>query len=135
LIIQIGGNLFSRKAIDKDRERRIAHPVQFLSTYNEEVYRISSPNPVSKGLIAHPYLNIVISPMDFLDVVNLCLSILGLYGLIISPRYLLPRYIVPSLSALLKETQLLLQNAEKCGAIPLGSQYRTQLDLYENFHR
>ena len=73
--------------------------------------------------------------MDFLDVVNLCLSILGLYGLIISPRYLLPRYIVPSLSALLRETQQLLQSAEKCGAIPLGSQYRTQLDLYENFHR
>ena len=67
--------------------------------------------------------------MRFIDVLGLCLSILGIYGLILYLRYLLPHYVVPLLSALLNETQQLLDRAEALNAIPLESEYRTKLGL------
>jgi len=70
--------------------------------------------------------------MRFIDVLGLCLSVLGIYGLILYLRYLLPYYVVPLLSALLNETQQLLDRAEALSAIPLESEYRTQLGLSAN---
>ena len=66
--------------------------------------------------------------MHFLDVFSFCLSLLGIYGLILPFRYLLPRNIIPLLSLLLDETTQLLDSAEAIGAVPLQSECRTHLD-------
>jgi hypothetical protein len=66
--------------------------------------------------------------MQFLDVFSFCLSLLGIYGLILPFRYLLPRNIIPPLSLLLNETMYLLDSAEATGAVPSQSECRTHLD-------
>ncbi|KAI9510489.1 hypothetical protein F5148DRAFT_1178845, partial [Russula earlei] len=66
--------------------------------------------------------------MRFIDILSLCLSLLGTYGLMRYLRFLLPRNITPSLSVLANETQQLLHRAEGVGAIPQGSKYRSHLD-------
>ena len=68
--------------------------------------------------------------MHFIDILNLSLSSLGIYGLIFSLRYLIPCYIIPCLSVDLNETQQLLNHAETIHAIPPESEYKTNLDLY-----
>jgi hypothetical protein len=70
--------------------------------------------------------------MRFIDIFSFCLSLLGVYSLVLYLRYLLPRYIIPIISVLLSETQQLLERAEAFSAIPLESEYRTCLDMYEN---
>ena len=70
--------------------------------------------------------------MLVLDALSLSLSVLGIYGLVLSLRYLIPCYILPPLSARLKETQQLLNHAEAISAIPPESEHRTHLDLYED---
>ena len=72
--------------------------------------------------------------MHFVDVLSLTLSFLGIYGLILSLRYLIPCCFIPSLSAHLNATQQLLDHAEATNALPLGSEYRTLLDLYDPYH-
>ena len=69
--------------------------------------------------------------MRFIDILSFCLSILGVYGLVLYLRYLLPHYVIPLLSALLNETRQLLDSAEALSAIPLESESRNQLDLCE----
>jgi len=69
-----------------------------------------------------------------IDALSLSLSILGIYGLALSLRYLIPCYIIPLLSARLNETQQLLSHAEAINAIPPESEHRTHLDLYEDFY-
>lgn len=69
-----------------------------------------------------------------LDILSLTLSFLGIYGLILSPRYLIPCYVTPLLSAHLNEAQELLSRAEEISAIPPESEYRRDLDLYENLY-
>ena len=69
--------------------------------------------------------------MRFIDILSFCLSILGVYGLVLYLRYLLPHYVIQLLSALLNETQQLLDRAEALHAIPLESELRSQLDLCE----
>jgi hypothetical protein len=71
--------------------------------------------------------------MRVIDIFSFFLSLLGIYGRVLHIRSLLPYYIIPSLSALLNETQHLLEHAEVIGAIPLGSVHRIQLDWYEDF--
>ena len=71
--------------------------------------------------------------MGFIDILSFCLSILGVYGLVLYLRYLLPHYIIPLISALLNETRQLLDSAEALSAIPLESELRNQLDLCERF--
>ena len=70
--------------------------------------------------------------MLVLDALSLSLSVLGIYGLVFSLRYLIPCYILPLLSARLNETQQLLNHAEAISAIPPESEHRTHLDLYED---
>ena len=86
--------------------------------------------------IDHSRLAILIAllRMHFIDILSLTLSFLGIYGLIISLRYLIPCYIIPFLSAHLDSTQQLLNHAEAINAIPPESEYRTHLDLYGNLY-
>ena len=72
--------------------------------------------------------------MLVIDALSLSLSILGIYGLVFSLRYLIPCYIVALLSARLNEIQQLLSHAEAINAIPPESEHRTHLDLYEDLY-
>jgi hypothetical protein len=72
--------------------------------------------------------------MHATDALSLSLSVLGIYGLALALRYLIPCYIVPFLSARLDETQQLLSHAEAINAIPPESEHRTHLDLYEDLY-
>ncbi|KAH9976139.1 hypothetical protein BGW80DRAFT_1291575 [Lactifluus volemus] len=69
--------------------------------------------------------------MPFIDVFSLFLSILGVYGLILYLRFLIPRYIIQPVSVQLSDTQRLLAHAESIGAIPEASQLRIDLEMYE----
>jgi hypothetical protein len=67
--------------------------------------------------------------MHSIDILSLSLSFLGIYGLVLSLRYLIPRYFIPVSSAHLNATQQLLNHAEATNAIPQESECRTHLDL------
>ena len=69
--------------------------------------------------------------MDFLGVLSLCLSILGIYGLVLYLRFLLPRNVVPCVAEKLSEALEVLDHAESIGVIPQMSEYRTTLAMYE----
>ena len=66
--------------------------------------------------------------MNSVDILNFCLSLLGIYSIIIYLRYLLPRNVVPLISTILDETYQLLGHAEEMGAIPLRSEYKRKLN-------
>jgi hypothetical protein len=66
--------------------------------------------------------------MHFIDILSFCLSLLGVYGLILYFRYLFPCYVIPPLSALLNETKQLLERAEEIGAVPPQSECRIHFD-------
>ena len=70
--------------------------------------------------------------MCAIDILSLCLSVLGNYGPIFLIHYLLPRNVAPLLSTFLDETQQLLGHAEEIGAVPPQSEYEFQLDWYED---
>ncbi|KAH9983548.1 hypothetical protein BJV74DRAFT_615247 [Russula compacta] len=70
--------------------------------------------------------------MDFLSVFSLCLSILGVYGLVLYLRFLLPCNVVPCVAENLSEALQILDHAESIGAIPRASEYRTTLVIFEN---
>jgi len=67
--------------------------------------------------------------MSFIDALSFCLSLLGIYGLVLNFRYLLPCYIIPVLSVLLTEARQLLDNAEAISAIPSESEIRMHFTL------
>jgi len=67
--------------------------------------------------------------MQFIDILSFCLSLLGIYSLVLNFRYLLPCYTIPVLSALLTSTQQLLNNAETISAIPSESEIRMHFNL------
>ncbi len=68
--------------------------------------------------------------MQFTDILNFCFSILGLYGLVHYLRLLIPRNVLPHVSAVLTETEILLDGAESTGVIPQPNDYRSALTLY-----
>lgn len=75
--------------------------------------------------------------MRFFDILSLILSFLGLDGLVLSLRYLVPCYFIPVLSAQLNATQQLLSHAEMVNAIAppdLESEYKAPLYLYEDLY-
>jgi hypothetical protein len=72
--------------------------------------------------------------MLVIDAFSLGLSVLGIYGLIFSLRYLIPCYIVPLLSSRLNETRQLLTHAEAINAIPPESEHQTHLDRYDDLY-
>ena len=71
--------------------------------------------------------------MQFTDILSFCFSVLGLYGLVYYLRFLIPRNVLPYVSAVLTEAEHLLDNAELIGAIPQPNDYRSTLTLYEAF--
>jgi hypothetical protein len=66
--------------------------------------------------------------MRSIDIFSFILSVLGVYSLVLSFRYLLPRNATLLIAALLDETQQLLDRTETMGDIPLQSEFRIQLD-------
>ncbi|KAH9067697.1 hypothetical protein EDB87DRAFT_1573274 [Lactarius vividus] len=56
--------------------------------------------------------------MSFFDIFGFCVSILGMYGAVVYLRCLLPRHIIPNVSAMLHDTQDTLARAVTTGAIP-----------------
>jgi hypothetical protein len=69
--------------------------------------------------------------MRFTDVLSFCFSILGLYGLIYYLCFLMPRNVLPFISAVLTEADHLLDRAESTGVIPQPNDYRPDLTSYE----
>jgi hypothetical protein len=69
--------------------------------------------------------------MRFTDILSFCFSILGLYGLVYYLRFLIPRNLLPYVSAVLTEAEHLLDRAESTGVIPRPNDYRLALTLYE----
>jgi len=69
--------------------------------------------------------------MRFIDIINLSLSILGVYGLIFSFRFLIPRHAIPCAATALSEARHLLDHAETVGAIPHGNECRAALAIFE----
>jgi hypothetical protein len=101
-------------------------------TYKAPIRHVFTPLG-ARYPIGHSYLSYAIALLKMLviDALSLTLSVLGIYGLVLSLRYLIPCYIVPFLSARLNETQQLLSHAKAINAIPPESEHRTHLDLYE----
>ena len=69
--------------------------------------------------------------MRFTDILSFCFSILGLYGLVYYLRFLIPRNLLPYVTAVLTEAEHLLDRAESTGVIPRPNDYRPALTLYE----
>jgi hypothetical protein len=69
--------------------------------------------------------------MQFIDILSFCFSILGLYGLVYYLRFLIPRNLLPYVSAVLTEAKHLLDRAESTGIIPQPNDYRSALTMYE----
>jgi hypothetical protein len=71
--------------------------------------------------------------MHLTDILTLCFSTVGLYGLVFHVRFLVPCYYVPSVSALLCDTQRLLAHAETLNAIQGASELRMDLEMYGRY--
>jgi hypothetical protein len=69
--------------------------------------------------------------MRFTDILSFCFSILGLYGLLYYLRFLIPRNLLPYVSAVLTEAEHLLDRAESTGVILQPNDYRLALTSYE----
>ncbi len=69
--------------------------------------------------------------MRFIDNLSFLVSILGLYGLAYYLRFLIPRNVLPHVSAVLTEAEHLLDCAQSIGVIPRPNDYRSALTSYE----
>jgi hypothetical protein len=69
--------------------------------------------------------------MQFTDILSFCFSILGLYGLVYYLRFLIPRNVLPYVSAVLTEAEHLLDRAESIGVLPQPNDHRSALTLYK----
>ena len=69
--------------------------------------------------------------MRLTDILSFCFSILGLYGLVYYLRFLIPRNLLPCVSAVLTDAERLLDRAESTGVIPWPNDYRSAPTLYE----
>ena len=67
--------------------------------------------------------------MQFTNILSFCFSILGLYGLVFYLRFLIPRNVLPYVSAVLTEAEHLLDRAESTGVISRSNDYRSALTL------
>jgi hypothetical protein len=69
--------------------------------------------------------------MRFIDILSFCFPILCFYGLLYYLRFLIPRNVLPCVSAVLTEAEHLLDRAESTGVIPRPNDYRSALILYK----
>ena len=63
--------------------------------------------------------------MHFADILSFCFSILGLYVLVHYLRFLIPRNLLPHVSAVLAEAEHLRYRAESIGVILQSNVYRS----------
>ncbi|KAH9032592.1 hypothetical protein EDB85DRAFT_1204601 [Lactarius pseudohatsudake] len=68
--------------------------------------------------------------MSFFDIFGFCVSILGMYGTVVYLRCLLPRHIIPNVSAMLHDAQDTLARAVTAGAIPDISGHGLDLESF-----
>ena len=68
--------------------------------------------------------------MGFFDIFGFCVSVLQMYGMVVYLRGLLPRHIIPCVSAKLDDAHDTLAHAVKAGAIPDISRYGEDLERY-----
>jgi hypothetical protein len=70
--------------------------------------------------------------MQFTDIFSFSLSILGFCGFVCGNlRFLIPRNLLPDVSAVLTEAEHLLDRAESAGVVPRSNEYRSALTLYK----
>jgi hypothetical protein len=69
--------------------------------------------------------------MRFTDILSFCFSILGFYGLVYYLRFLIPRNVLPNVSAVLADAEHLLDRAESTGVISRPNDYQSALTLYK----
>ena len=69
--------------------------------------------------------------MRFTDILSFSFSVLGLYGLVYYLRFLIPRNLLPYVSAVLTDAERLLDRAESTGVIPQPNDHRSALTLYD----
>ncbi|KAI0000976.1 hypothetical protein BJV77DRAFT_1155463 [Russula vinacea] len=69
--------------------------------------------------------------MDFITILSLILSFLGVYGIFYSLRLLLPRNVVPIVSTSLDELKTLLEHAEAINILNVN-EYRASLAILRN---
>ena len=67
--------------------------------------------------------------MRFPDTLGLVLSVLGAYGLVWNLRFLLPRHLIPLVSAQLDEIEATLDRIE-ADALPTANEYRIDVAMY-----
>ena len=68
--------------------------------------------------------------MRFTDILSFCFSIFGLYGLVYYLRFLIPRNVIPYVSAVLTEAENLLDRAESTDIVPRPNDHRPALTSY-----
>ncbi|KAI9441572.1 hypothetical protein H4582DRAFT_2096925 [Lactarius indigo] len=68
--------------------------------------------------------------MGFFDIFGFCISILGMYGAVVYLRCLLPRHIIPNVSAMLHDAQDTLARAVTASAIPDINEYGVDLESF-----
>ncbi len=105
------------------------------------VYILNWVTCLSKNASLHPSdssanfgisSNCLIVRMQLLDIIGFGLSAIGTFGLAFSFRLLLPRNVIPHVSAALDEVVILLDRAEDINALPNASEYRATLAMYED---
>ena len=69
--------------------------------------------------------------MQFTNTFSVRFSVLGLYSLVYYLRFLIPRNILPYVSAVLTEAEHSIDRAESTGVIPRPNDHRSALRLYE----
>jgi hypothetical protein len=69
--------------------------------------------------------------MHFTDILNSCVSILDLYGLVCCLRFLIPRNVLPHVSSVLTDAEQLLYRAKSTGGIPQSDDYQSTLAMYD----
>ncbi|KAN0130800.1 hypothetical protein V8E53_011475 [Lactarius tabidus] len=78
---------------------------------------------------AHPVLHLD-KNMNFFDIFGFCITVLQTYGVVVYLHGLLPRQIIPHVSAKLDDAQETLTRAIKAGAIPHISKYGEDLESF-----
>ena len=99
-------------------EKRISTPFQAL--------KLEGPDSSANFGISS---NCFIVRMQLLGIIGFGLSAIRTFGLAFSFRLLLPRNVIPHVSAALDEVVILLDRAEDINALPNASEYRATLAM------
>ena len=89
----------------------------------------SSTHPLRVTLHSQFFLA-SIRNMGLVELLGFCISIFGLYGVVQCLRFLLPCFIISSVSSILNNAEHSLAHAVTTGAIPAMNDYRVDLEMY-----